>query len=159
MFWFPRFDLKWSIKMWYTVFVVMPVFQNFILPTTSPWTVVRTAGATAIAALVLASPRRFLPQQASQRTSRYEDQPLACGQAHTFRGGYAGWNAQRKRVSSSHHLMPYELIVAVRWYMWTRSFLGFLSWPGIYTCNFMICCVWVWNLLWQVDNKETLILL
>lgn len=31
-----KFDLKLSIKMWYMVFVVMPVFQNFILPTTSP---------------------------------------------------------------------------------------------------------------------------
>lgn len=73
VFLFPRFDLKLSIKMWCMVFVVMPVFQNFTPPTTSPWTVARTVEATAIVALARASPRRFLVQQVSQRISRYED--------------------------------------------------------------------------------------
>lgn len=90
VFFFPRFDLKLNIKMWYMVFVAMPVFQNFILPTTSPWTVVRTVGATATVALVPASPRRPLVPQVSWRISRYERQaPVPC-QARPFPGGGTG---------------------------------------------------------------------
>lgn len=47
VFFFPRFDLKLNIKMVHGL-CKRAVFQNFILPTTSAWTVVRTVGATTV---------------------------------------------------------------------------------------------------------------
>lgn len=96
VFLFPRFDLKLNIKMWYMVFVVMPVFQNFILPTTLPWTVVRTVEAIAIVALVLASPRRFLVQQVSQHINRYEYQSVVYSWAYPFWDGCTGMKCRVK---------------------------------------------------------------
>lgn len=75
---FSRFDLKLNIKMWYIVFVVMLAFQNFTLPTTLPWNVVRTVEAIAIVDMVLPSHRRLLVQQMSQHINRYEDWSGAC---------------------------------------------------------------------------------